>query len=97
MQRQIVDGIPYFLDKYNGVFLWDSEAAPYRLGTYDPRTKHVTYTDGVVDGLTDRLSSWRTKQLPRPRKPAGASVRGTKGRGNRSKQATSAEDSRGEE
>lgn len=97
MQRQIVDGIPYFLDKQNGVFVWDSEAAPYRLGTYDPKAKHVTYHDGIIDGLADRLSSWRAKQLSRPRKPAGASVRGTKGRGNRSKQATPTENSDGEE
>ena len=97
MQRQIVDGVPYFLDKHNGVFVWDSEAAPYRLGSYDPKAKHVTYNDGVVEGLTDRLSSWRAKQLPRPRKPAGAPVRGTKGRGNRVKQAAPAEDSDGEE
>lgn len=97
MQRQIVDGIPYFLDKHNTVFLWDSEAAPYRLGSYDPKAKHVTYDDGVVNGLTDRLSAWRSKQNSRPRKPAGTSVRGTKGRGNRGKQATSTEDSDGEE
>jgi hypothetical protein len=97
MQRQIVDGIPYFLDKHNGVFVWDSETTPYRLGTYDPKTTHATYNDGVVDGLTDRLSSWRSKQLPRPRKPAGAPVRGTKGRGNRSKQAAPTADSDGEE
>ena len=97
MQRQIVDGVPYFLDKHNGIFVWDSEAAPYRLGSYDPKTKHVTYNDGVVEGLTDRLSSWRAKQLSRPRKPAGAPVRGAKGRGNRSKQTAPAEDSDGEE
>ena len=97
MQRQIVDGIPYFLDKHNGVYLWDSEAAPYRLGTYDTTTRHVVYNDGVVDGLTDRLSSWRSKQVARPRKPAGGPVRGTKSRGNRSKQVPPAENSEGEE
>ena len=97
MQRQIVDGVPYFLDKHNAVFLWDSETAPYRLGTYNPKTKHVTYDHGIIDGLADRLSTWRSKQVARPRKSAGAPVRGTKGRGNRGKQATPAESSDGEE
>jgi len=97
MQRQLLDGIPYFLDKHNTIYAWDSEAAPYRLGSYDPKTKHITYDDGIIDGLTDRLSSWRAKQFPRPRKSAGTPVRGTKSRGNRSKQTPPAENSEGEE
>ena len=89
MQRQTIDGVPYWTDKHNTVFVWDTEAPPFRIGTYDPASKRVTFDDGHLDKLTDRLSLWRSKQHPRARKSVA--------RGDRGKQTASSESSEGEE
>jgi len=89
MQRQTIDGVPYWIDKHNTVFVWDTEAQPLRIGTYDPTSKHVSYDDGHFEKLADRLSLWRSNQRARPRKSVA--------RGNRGNQAPSSESSDGEE
>lgn len=68
MQRQIIDGIPYFVDAQNRLFNWDTEATPQHIGAYDPATKRITFLDNYLAPLADRLQDWRGKQQPRLRK-----------------------------
>lgn len=85
MQRQILDGVPYFTDKSNKVYLWDAEA-PTHIGTLNPKTKSVTFLSSqstLLATLNDRLIAWRATQSARPRKPA--EKKATKRRGHSSK------------
>ncbi len=68
MQRQIIQGVPYFTDKSNKVYTWDLEADPILIGTYNGDTKTVTFTENHLAKLTDRLKVWRLSQVGRPRK-----------------------------
>ncbi len=84
MQRQIIHGVPYFIDGSSNLYLWDPEAPAQRIGTYTKATDTVTYSDNHLAQLTDRLQVWREKQFARPRKPgaaAAANGRGNSGRG----------------
>jgi hypothetical protein len=81
MQRQIVDGVPYFIDKQNAVYLWNTEAStPTRIGSYLPTTKSVQLESGLTSKLHGKLEQWRAAQQPRPRCPAGAEKTSKRGR-----------------
>ena len=88
MQRQIIDGVPYFLDNQNRLYLWDTEAPACHIGSYTD--KKIIFTD-TVGKLGDRLNAWRSKQFPRLRKPADAKP--SKRRGNASSTTNAEEDS----
>lgn len=87
MQRQIVHGVPYFVDKQNRLFTWDTEADPQHIGSYDPASGNVIFVEDHLGKLAGRLCDWRSKQSIRARKAVASS------RGNSSKQAAAAEDS----
>jgi len=70
MQRQIIHGIPYFVDKSNNLYLWDTEQPAYSIGTYDPKSQSITFNPNHQEGLQGCLATWRSKQVPRSRKPA---------------------------
>ena len=95
MQRQIIDGIPYFIDAQHRLYNWDIETTPQHVGTYDPATKRITFLDNHLAPLADRLQDWRTKQQPRLRKQPkdGASSSDAASRGNSGSSAASAENS----
>ena len=78
MQRQIIHGVPYFIDGANNLHLWDTEAPAHRIGTYSKATDTLTFTDNHLTQLSDRLQAWRSKQIARPRKPT-ANRRGNSG------------------
>ena len=81
MQRQIVDGVPYFIDKQNTVYLWNTETTPpTRIGSYIPTTKSVQLESGLTSKLNGKLEQWRAAQQPRPRRPAGAEKTSKRGR-----------------
>lgn len=80
MQRQIVDGVPYFIDKQNAVYLWNTETTPpTRIGSYLP-TKSVQLESGLTSKLQGKLEQWRATQQPRPRRPAGTEKTSKRGR-----------------
>jgi hypothetical protein len=83
MQRQILDGVPYFTDKLNKVYLWDTEGTPTYAGTLNPKTKSVAFQPNLLTTLNDRLIAWRATQSARPRKLA--EKKATKRRGHSSK------------
>ena len=78
MQRQIIHGVPYFIDGSSNLYLWDPEAPAQRVGTYNKATDSITFGDNHLAQLTDRLQVWRSKQAARPRKPT-ANRRGNSG------------------
>lgn len=73
MQRQIIHGVPYFTNALNQLFTWDSEAAPHPVGSYNPDTNTITYTDNHLAQLSQRLQTWRGAQSARLRKPVTTS------------------------
>ncbi len=81
MQRQIIHGVPYFIDGSSNLYLWDPEAPAQRIGTYNKATDSIAYTDDHLPQLTNRLQVWREKQVARPRKP-GAAAAAANSRGN---------------
>ena len=86
MQRQILDGVPYFLDTQNRVYLWDAEGPSFQVGSYDPVAKQVKFHDNLLTSLESRLALWRAKQQARPRKPTkrGGDSSGTTAEGENS-------------
>ena len=69
MQRQIVHGIPYFTDAINKLYVWDQELPNQCIGNYDSIKKTVEFKSNHLEGLRTHLTAWRSKQLPRSRKP----------------------------
>lgn len=65
MQREILHGVPYFL-KGSELYTWNN--APVRIGTYDDKTKRITFDS--LGALGNSLQQWRAEQRPRARKPA---------------------------
>jgi hypothetical protein len=76
MQRQIIQGIPYFVDKKNNLYTWDLEAEPQLIGTYNAESNSVTFAENHLSKLTDRLQAWRAAQVSRPRKSPGTASNG---------------------
>ncbi len=87
MQRQIIHGVPYFVDNQNRLFTWDTEADPQHIGSYDPTTGNAIFAEDHLGKLAGRLCDWRSKQSIRARKAIASSRRNT------SQQAAAAEDS----
>ena len=92
MQRQIIHGVPYFIDGSSNLYLWDPEAPAQRIGTYNKSTDSINYGDNHLTQLTDRLQVWRDKQVARPRKPSAAAA-AANGRGNSGRGAAEGEGS----
>jgi hypothetical protein len=90
MQREIIHGVPYFLDSKQQVYLWEPDASPCAIGSYDKQSKQLAFREGLLPSLQDRLAKWRSEQQPRARKP-------TKRRGTSSSGATQAEASESDE
>jgi hypothetical protein len=95
MQRQIIDGIPYFVDAQNRLFNWDIETTPQHIGAYDPATKRIIFLDNYLAPLADRLQEWRAKQQPRLRKQPkdGSTTTDSASGGNSGSSAASSENS----
>lgn len=89
MQRKILHGVPYFTDSEHRLFLWDTEASPVCIGSYDPKTELITYDNTAVTNLGNRLQEWRGKQNARPRKSTATA---SKRRGNTSAASDSSSD-----
>jgi hypothetical protein len=83
MQRQIIQGVPYFTDKKNNLYTWDLEAEPQLIGTYNAESNSVTFAENHLSKLADRLQAWRVNQASRPRKSPGTA---SSGRRNTKKQ-----------
>jgi len=69
MQREIMNGIPYFIDGKGGLYTWDPKN-PVRIGTYNPDTKQPIIEPKCRSELESLVEQWRSEQIPRKRKPA---------------------------
>jgi hypothetical protein len=94
MQRTILHGVPYFTDSQNRLYLWDTEAAPVCIGSYNPESQHITYDNATLSLLGNRLQVWRQNQHARPRKSTASA---SKRRGNRGDGAAESADASDDE
>ena len=79
MQKQLIHGIPYFVDN-KSLYLWDSSSTP--IGTYEKDT--ITFKPDLLPSLSEKLAIWRAEQQSRVRKPTNTSAR--RGRNNKSRE-----------
>ena len=66
MQREILHGVPYLVDKSNKLYTWNPAAAVC-IGTYDG--KRAVVDADAKERLAPLVQEWRQQQKPRPRKP----------------------------
>jgi hypothetical protein len=79
MQRQIIHGVPYFLDSQNRLFPWDTETSSQPIGQYNPATDSILYADDHLVKFTGKLAVWREQQKPRLRKAGDPKSRSAAG------------------
>jgi hypothetical protein len=92
MQREIINGVPYFIDGQSKLYTWEIESTPQHIGVYKSTTQSIEYTEGFLEKLEGKLQSWRSKQEPRARK-----AKVTNSRGNRSRKVSVTESSDADE
>ncbi len=71
MQREVLHGIPYFLDKQGVLYAWTgprTDSEPVRVGKYDSVREQAVLDDGILDKLKPALDKWRLEEKPRNRK-----------------------------
>jgi len=71
MQKEFINGVPYFTDK-GALYLCDETNAT-RIGTY--ADQNITYNENHIETLKERLATWRAEQVSRVRKPTAPSSR----------------------
>ena len=86
MQRNYINGVPYFTEKGN-LHLWD-ETEPTLIGTYS--ADKITIKHDIITSLEPRLAVWRLQQSPRVRKPTPTASR--KNRNNKATVTEASED-----
>jgi hypothetical protein len=68
MQRQIINGIPYYTDSSNKIYTFTEE--PAHIGQLAEGI--VTINPSCYESLDRKLKEWRESQSARSRKPAEA-------------------------
>jgi hypothetical protein len=92
MQREIVHGVPYFVDGQHNLYTWETDTTPQLIGSYNPKSEDVRYNADHLKKLEGKLELWRSKQEPRARK-----TKVSNGRGNRTRKVSVAESSDADE
>jgi hypothetical protein len=70
MQREILHGVPYLVDKSNKLYTWDlNPASSICIGTYDAVNKRAVVDADAKERLAPLIQEWRQQQQSRPRKP----------------------------
>lgn len=72
MQRQIIHGVPYFIDATNNLYIWDTEQPRTCIGTYIPANQTIAFQSNHLRELAAKLTTWRANQTIRPRKPSNS-------------------------
>lgn len=69
MQKEIIEGIPYWKDKHNTVFSFESDKKNLlELGTYNPTTELLTLKADWLQQYQSKLSIYREGLKQRERK-----------------------------
>lgn len=92
MQRQIIHGVPYFVDKSSRLYTWETEGEPQCIGTYNGESDTIQFTEGYIGLLGERLTKWREGIQSRVRKSTTSNSRR-----NRNGEASREEDSENDE
>jgi len=71
MQKEFINGVPYYLDK-EAVYL-ANDSAPTLIGSYSE--KRLNFHENHLIKLQEQLTFWRSQQHPRVRKPTAPSSR----------------------
>ncbi len=77
MQREILHGVPYLVDKSNKLYTWapptttatTTATTPICIGTYDASNKRAIVAPDAKERLAPLVEEWRQQQQPRARKP----------------------------
>jgi hypothetical protein len=75
MQRQIIHGVPYFIDGENKLYIWEPNGPPEQIGIYNPANESITYNPEHLKGLATHLTLWRSNQHARSRKSKSSNSR----------------------
>jgi hypothetical protein len=68
MQRQIINGIPYYIDSSNKIYTFTEE--PAHIGQFTEGI--LTINPSSYESLDRKLKDWRESQSARTRKPTEA-------------------------
>lgn len=71
MQRKIIQGVPYWVDGANKMYIWQSQEKPQTpiwIGTYNPQTETGLLREEWKELFQPILQSYREVQSSRPRK-----------------------------
>ena len=66
MQRQIINGVPYYIDSANKLYTFTDEQN--HIGQFTDG--HVSINPSSYESLNAKLAEWRESQNARVRKPA---------------------------
>jgi len=66
MQRQIINGVPYYIDSANKIYTYTDE--PSVIGEFTDGL--LTINQAAYESLNAKLTEWRNAQSARTRKPA---------------------------
>jgi hypothetical protein len=93
MQRQIIHGIPFFVDAQKRIYTWETEPGckPQHIGSFSAEGE-ITFVSNHISALSSKLTEWRSTQKPRPRKPTAttpAAASSSTGRGHSGGKASS--------
>lgn len=90
MQRQIIHGIPFFVDAQKRIYTWETDPGckPQHIGSVTAEGE-ITFVRNHISALSGKLTEWRSTQKPRPRKPVAATAPASSGRGHSSGKASS--------
>jgi len=71
MQKEFINGVPYYIDK-DAVYTADDYES-ILIGKY--AEKRLEFHANHLEKLQERLKAWRSEQTPRVRKPTAPSAR----------------------
>lgn len=72
MQKKIIQGIPFWVDAQNRIYLFETKEAPTNpicLGTYSPQTETIALKDNWRELYQANIEEYRRKSAPRARVP----------------------------
>lgn len=73
MQKKILQGIPFWVDAQNRIYVFETKEAPVNpicLGTYNPQTDMIALKENWRELYAGNLEEYRKKCGPRARVPA---------------------------
>jgi len=73
MKKEVIQGIPFWLDNQNRVYSFEGKEAPVNplwLGTYSPATQKIELRSDWEAAFKDKLEVYRKNSVARARVPS---------------------------